>query len=436
MSARNFHDQVAALRRKPHLARGHLLIAGAMLLAMAAAVALVAQIDGGNRGIPVIDSSSSFEVSGIDVDVRAGSANAARYGGWRLAQRKGWQALWARTHGGLGAPALSDSALDSIVAGIVVENEQIAPNRYIARLGVLFDRARAGQILGVSGNVLRSPPLLVIPVMWSGGVPQSFEGGTIWQRAWAQFRTGGSPIDYVRPNGSGADPLILNLAQANRPFRREWRQILDLYGAADVLIPQVRLERQWPGGPVIGRFSARYGPDNRILDQFALRANSADSLAAMLDEGVKRLDAAYSAALRDGRLRPDPSLIIEPELQETELPEAEDLLNGEATAAVETGAAAATGTIAVQFDTPNVASVGEGESALRAIPGVRNAATASLALGGISVMQVNYAGDVAGLAAALRARGWQVSEGEGVLRIRRASPAAAAPNDNSTQPRP
>jgi hypothetical protein len=50
---------------------------------------VIAQIDGGNRGVAPIDSSGSFEVDGITVDVRAKTAEAARLGGWRLAQRKG-----------------------------------------------------------------------------------------------------------------------------------------------------------------------------------------------------------------------------------------------------------------------------------------------------------------------------------------------------------
>src|SRR3546814_17205966 len=58
-------------------------------------------------------------------------------------------------------PALGDSALQGMVSGIVVEKEQIGPNRYIASLGVLFDRARTGQLLGVRASAVRSPPLLV-----------------------------------------------------------------------------------------------------------------------------------------------------------------------------------------------------------------------------------------------------------------------------------
>lgn len=388
-----------------------------------------AQIEGGERGVAPIDSSGSFEVSGIAVDVSAKTADAARLGGWRIAQRKGWAMLWSKTHGGsLNAPGLSDAALDAIVAGIVVDEEQIGPTRYVARLGVLFDRARAGQILGVSGQVSRSPPLLVIPVEWSGGTARSFEARTEWQKAWARFRAGASPIDYVRPSGSGSDPLLLNIGQAQRPGRRWWRLLLDQYGAADVLVPQVRLERRWPGGPVVGYFSARFGPDNRVLATFTLRVPNSDALPQMLDEGVRRIDQEYSTALAMGLLRPDPSLILEMPVDPESLllNESEGLAVENAEDALTNESVAGTASITVQFDTPDVASVSATESAVRGVPGVRAASTTSLALGGVSVMRVAFAGDLATLRAALTARGFRVEEGNGALRIRRGAAAAPA----------
>ena len=83
----------------------------------AGAGVVVAQIEGGDRGIAPVDASSSYEVGGIAVDVAANSADAARTGGWRLAQRKGWAALWSRINGRpvTEAPGLPDSTLDSIV---------------------------------------------------------------------------------------------------------------------------------------------------------------------------------------------------------------------------------------------------------------------------------------------------------------------------------
>ncbi len=408
--------------RKP-FARWPLALA---LLTAAVGVSVYAQIEGSERGVNPIDSSQDFEVSGIKVDVASTNADLARLGGWREAQRQGWRLLWAKTHGG-GAPGLSDSALDAIVAGIVVENEQIGPKRYIATLGVLFDRVRAGQILGVSGIATRSAPLLVIPVQWSGGAPVTFEQRSEWQKAWARFKTATSSIDYVRPSGSGADPLLLNFGQTRRPGRRWWRNILDQYGAADVIMPQVRLERIWPGGPVIGNFSARFGPDNRYLGGFVLRVESSAAIPQMMDEGVRRMDEMFSGALAAGQLRPDSSLIIEQPID----PETLEIIEGEATPLVlptenvieapGEGAAPAQGTssFTLQFDTPDVASVSGTEGAVRGIPGVKSASTTSLALGGTSVMRISFAGDIGMLKLALAARGYSVQEAGGGLRISR-----------------
>lgn len=386
----------------------------------------LAQIEGRSTGVAPVDSSGSFEVGGIDVDVLAPTAQAAREAGWRIAQRKGWQMLSRRLGGGGGL--ISDGALDSLVSGIVVENEQIGPRRYIARLGVLFERGRAAQILGVAGQLTRSPPLLVIPIEWSGGAAQVFERRTAWQEAWARFRTGNSTIDYVRPSGTGADPLLLNAGTVLRPGRGWWRTVLNQYGALDVVMPIVHLYYDYPGGPVIGAFQARYGPDNRLLTQFTLRIGNSDALPALLDEGIRRIDAAYQRALSSGVLRVDPTLVAPPPGTPPEtapLPEDDAGLTPDDAIAIDRGPGAST--ISVQADTPSVTAVTNLETALRGVPGVRGAITTSLALGGISVVRVNYDGSIDALKAALEARGWQVVMGTGALRITRAAPAAQSP---------
>nr|WP_243855736.1 heavy-metal-associated domain-containing protein [Sphingobium vermicomposti] len=401
-------------------------IVAAVALGLAAA-ALFAQMEG-ERGVPPIASGGDYQVSGIKVDVLGKDANSARQAGWRLAQRQAWRMLWTRTHGAAGVPSLSDSQLEAMISGIEIEYEQIGPTRYVATLGMLFDRARTGQLLGVSGQVVRSPPLLVIPVMWDGGSAVSYERINEWQKAWARFRTGESAIDYVRVSGSIADPILLNAGQTGRRGRLWWRVLLDQYGAADVVVPIARLERQWPGGPVTGTFTARYGPDDRLIGaSFSLRASAESAIPQMLDEAARRIDQLYTAALNDGRLRPDPSLIIEepvdPDALEIESA-AEQPLNGFELPGAQGGASS----FSIQFDTPDVGSVAQGEAALRGIPGVRSASTSSLALGGTSVMQVSFEGSVETLRAALQARGYGVSVAGSTLRIRRqgATPAGGA----------
>ena len=408
----------------------------AALLAAGAGFYAYAQLAPGDRGVPPIDSSSSYEVTGVQVDIAGRTADEARTAAWREAQRKGWKLLWARMHGASPdqAPGLPDSTLDSVVAGIEVESEQVGPHRYIATLGLLFDRARTGELVGGGTSTPRSAPMLVIPIQYGGGAEQSFESRTSWQKAWARFRTGTSAVDYVRPVGTGADPVLLNLGQSRRPGRIWWRMLLDQYGASDVVVPEVYLERRYPGGPVAARFVARHGPDGEVLGTFTLVASSTGGLDHMLDEGVKQIDALYVEALGRGALKPDPSLSIE----EPETPTA-DLIPDEAgdplAAIVEDVSTAQPSQLTVQVETADVASLDQAQAALRAVTGVGQATVASLALGGTSLLSVEYAGDIGVLKSALAARGWKL-EGEGATLHMRKGGASATPAPATSPPAP
>ena len=295
------------------MARRPLFISVLVLLALLGlSGGLYAQLESGERGILPLDSSGTLEVTNIHVDVGAKDAQSARYAGWRIAQRKGFKALWASIHKRpvSEAPNLPDSTLDGLVSSIIVDREQIGPNRYIADLGILFDRARSAQLLGVGGEVRRTVPMLLIPVMITAGTPTSVEWRNPWQRAWAEFRTSNSPIDYVRVSGMGVDPLLVNAAQTNRPGRGWWRNLVDLYGAADILVAEVMVHRLFPGGPAEAKFIGRHGPDGDIVGGFTLRARDSDDMMRMMREGVARMDRLFATAHAAGAMQRDPTLDI------------------------------------------------------------------------------------------------------------------------------
>ena len=407
--------------------------------------AIEAQV-GGERGIAPIAASGDISIGGIEVNVTGDSAEDARYKGWQLAQRMAWEKL--------GGPALPDSRIDSMVSAVVIEQEQIGPRRYVATLGVIFDKARAGSILGQSGPRTRSAPMLLLPVLIEGGTVTMYERRNPWQRIWAEYQAGTSAIDYVRPSGSGGESLLLNYGQTSRRSRLWWRNIMQQFGAADVIIPIAKLERQWPGGPVEGHFVARYGPENRFLEEFRLTAASENGVPKMLDQAMNRFDTIFTSALRSGKLKPDPTLgrthlSIDPAIQrlidagrraqeqdrQTERQQRDQTQrqdNGSPVPATEPTAvptaepteaaepaAPTINSFVIQFATPDPAALDAGMSAVRNVAGVQRMAIRSTALGGTSVMSVTYAGELSALAAALRARGWNVSQGAGALSISR-----------------
>ncbi|MFN3864954.1 MAG: heavy-metal-associated domain-containing protein [Erythrobacter sp.] len=415
-------------------ARKWLCAAGSTALALGllgGGYALLAQV-AGERGIAPTAASADIEVKGISVDVTADSPEEARSKGWREAQRKAWAKV--------GGPELSDGQLDGLVSAIVIERERLGPRRYLATLGVVFDRQRASGYLGGAQQAARSAPLLLIPVEVSGGTYTTFEQRNAWQRAWAEFNPGTSRINYVRLSGAGGDSLLINFGQTARHSRAWWRSTLDQYGASDALMAFARLDHQFPGGPVSGTFTARYGPDSRPLESFSLTAAGPDELPAMLAKAVERMDAIFTAALASGKLRPDPTLrlggtgALDPAI--ARLIELGRAARARAAAQAATAAGAvpviaaqpvtgiepgevAVRSIVVQFDTPDAGAFDGALAAVRGTGGVRGVGVTSTAIGGTSVMSVSFAGTLEELAAALEARGFAVRRGANALAISR-----------------
>jgi hypothetical protein len=383
-----------------------------LLAAVGIAGGLYAQLETGDRGILPLDSSGTLDIGGIHVDVGGADSQSARYAGWRIAQRQGFRALWAKMHNAPieQAPNLPDGTLDQIVSSINVEREEIGPNRYIADLGVLFDRARAAPFLGVEGGqIQRSQPMLLIPVTITSGTATSVELRNAWQKAWAQFRTSQSPIDYVRVSGMGSDPMLINAAQIVRPGRGWWRNLIDMYGAADILVAEVQLQRLYPGGPARGRFIARHGPDNEIIGGFTLTAANSDAIPAMMAQGAQRMDALFAQALAAGRLQRDSSLNLPPPPIQ-ELP-VEQVAKPTAIA----------NAYQVQVIGKDVTVYNFAMAHLRTLPGIESATPQQINPGGTSYVLVAYRGDIAQLAAALSARGWIVDTSGTVVRLRSSS---------------
>ena len=391
--------------------RRYLAIPLLLLLAVAGiGAAVYAQLESGDRGILPLETATTLESGSVHVDVGAADAQSARLAGWQMAQREAFRLLWAKMHNASisQAPVLPESTLDQIVTSIDVQREQIGPNRYIADLSVEFDRDKAAPYLGVEGAQVteHSQPMLLFPITVSGGSEITVETRNAWQRAWAQFRTATSPINYVRVSGLGADPLLINAAQTSRPGRGWWRALLDMYGAQDVLVAEVQLQRAFPGGPARARFIARHGPDDEVIGSFTLTAANSEGIPAMMAQGAQRIDAIYAQALADGRLSRDPSLNLPPPPvqappQVTAPPKPVSVVNA----------------YQVQVTGKEVTIYNFAMAHLRTLPGVASATPEQINPGGTSYILVAYRGDIGQLAAALTARGWVVDFSGTVVRI-------------------
>lgn len=357
----------------------------------------------------------AYKIGGIAVDVVAANPGAARAAAYQAAQRKAWPLLWNRLTGDAPAtaPRLGDGAIEAMVAGVEVQSERFSMTRYIGRLAIVFDRGRAGAYLG--GTIgAEAAPMLLLPVTYDGGVRTVYQARTPWIAAWQRFRDAASAIDYVVVSGNAGDNVLLTAYQTRRSDRTLWRNILSRFHTADVLTSEVVLDRSYPGGPVAALFIARHGPDAIELGRVRLRTGTAAGLDAMLDEGVRQVDAIYVRALRDGRLRHEKGLLTE--------------LEPLVSAAPDIGAPAglvATGGIEVSVVTPDAAAWTATEALLRGTPTVTGVALTSLSLGGTSRVVVRFAetGDM--LAYQLDQRGLRLVPAEGGTLLRRKQPGDA-----------
>ena len=365
------------------------------------------------RDAATSSGSSAYVIGGIAVDTAGKTTYEARLTAYRVARAKAWPILWSRLTGmgEASAPRLGDGALDQMVAAIEIEGEQFSTTRYIATLGVVFDRARASRAFAGTSGALHSGPMLLLPVFTDGGARTIYQAKTPWLAAWTRFSDSLSPLDYVIASGSAGDNILLTSYQLQRADRPLWRNILNRFGTIDVLIAEVRLTRAWPGGPVAGEFIARHGPDATELGRFSLNA-PADGLDAMLDAGVQRVDALYTQALRDGRLRSDPSLAVE----------MAPLIASSAMIGGSSGSAANVGGVEAQVETLDAASWSTVEATLRGTPTVTGVNITSLSLGGTSRIVIRHADTLAMLLYQLDQRGLRLVPGPGGLLLRRRLP--------------
>lgn len=404
------------------------LLAAACMIAAIAAAQQASRKAQRPRFDPSGGAGSAYAVGGIAVDVSAKNLDDARRAAWTQAMVRAWPILWARLSNRpeAQAPRLSNGQIDAMVAGIESQGEQFSATRYIARLGVVFDRSRAAQYVGGAAS-LQSPPMLLLPLLVDGGAAQVTQTRTAWRDAWGRWQGNVTPIDYVLPSGTAADNLWLSAAQMRRSEPSGWRSIITRFDTVDVLVAEARLVRSYPGGPIRALFIARHGAAGTELGRLALRVAGEAGLARLLDEGVRGIDALYAQALRDGRLRADPDLAVD-----VGAIYAADVFIG--TPPPETV------TLLIAAITPDNASLAAAEKLLRGIAG--DILVSQVAVGGISRIQISLPGGETALREALAASGWGLDRLDTELVLRRlpapppAPPPPALPAAPASPPAP
>jgi hypothetical protein len=279
--------------KKSRIFGGVALIAALVALAMPASALTRAEI---------------FTVS-VPVDATAASATAARDAARLDGQRKAFAALLdrltlAKDRGRLPAP--NDTTLNQVIIGFEVANERRSSVRYLAEYTFHFRPDVVEQLLrdrGVPFAETASKPVIVLPVLETGGKPKLWEDPNPWREAWASTKPPEGLVPMTVPLGEVEDVSAIDGAKADAGDDTRLQAISANYDHADVLVTRATLHgssgvdvsttRFIPGSPGgeqswVASYSANQGESEkdllaRAITGTAAQVNEAWKQANMLD---------------------------------------------------------------------------------------------------------------------------------------------------------
>ena len=279
------------------------------------------------------------------------------------------------------APNLSDSVLDGLVSSIIVEREQIGTNRYIADLGILFDRDPRRPI----ARRRRAGPPLGADAAHPGHDQRRHRD----QRRAAQSvaaRLGAVPDlverDRLCPGQRARDR---SAAGQRRPDAAAGPRLRGATSSISMARPTCWSPRSRSTGSIRAarpsrRFIGRQGPDGRLLGSFELRARDSAGHARDDERGRAADGRVVHAGARGGPApaRPDPDHA------------AAAAARGSRGSSRNAGARDASTRSSSSSAMP--ASLAQRRAQIRGISGVDAVSERSVALGASSLLLVTYRG--------------------------------------------
>lgn len=187
-----------------------------------------------------------YTVRGVPVDATADSPSAAREQAIVDGRRQAFERLLARLVPSTVVPSVAipaDGALADLGLGFEVEEERTSAVRYVGRMTFAFDPDRVRSLLmarGVRFAETRSLPVLVIPVLDSGGGPLLWEESNPFRAAWANTVIDPGLVPFVVPYGDIADVRDLTTAQAVLGDPQALGRIAERYGARDAVVVEAK----------------------------------------------------------------------------------------------------------------------------------------------------------------------------------------------------
>ncbi|MGI9481859.1 MAG: DUF2066 domain-containing protein [Hyphomicrobiales bacterium] len=183
-----------------------------------------------------------WTVSGVEVDVTAENAPQAKVIAIGEAQIIAFRRLVDRvvpTKSSARLKKLKPETIGRLMAGLSIEEERVAPKRYIAKLSIRFLQNKTKSLFSQYGARFaeqQSEPVLLIPVWLDPDGADMWGKENPWRMGWDALDLKNALVPAILPVGDETDQAAITAADA---VNGNWNKLEALrirYGAASVIV--------------------------------------------------------------------------------------------------------------------------------------------------------------------------------------------------------
>lgn len=192
--------------------------------------------------VPAQTAANVFQVSGIEVDVTAADAVAARREALLEGQAEGLRRLMRRLtpaaeYGRL--PSIEPATVERYVQNFEIASEQVAATQYRAQLNVRYDPDAVRDLLkdeALGFAETTSMAIVVLPLYQAPDGPRLWPDGNPWWQAWADNLDPERLLRLVLPLGDLEDMGTVTVEQVEAGDPGALSTLAGRYGTEDVLL--------------------------------------------------------------------------------------------------------------------------------------------------------------------------------------------------------
>jgi hypothetical protein len=259
---------------------------------------------------PVETRREVFTVTDVAVDTTAATAAAAREQAIATGERLAFARLLARLTLKRDAslyPKVDSAALADLTEGFEVQEEKNSPVRYIAKLTYRFKQHAIEPLLrnaGVPFAETPSKPVLVLPLLRSGGNLALWEDPNPWRGAWANLPAADGLVPFIAPIGDLKDSADISADGAAKGDADKIAAIAARYGAGSALVATATLRTKDDGSPsTVDLAMSRFGTEGtEPVTASAVAAQSGETADALFTRAALEVEALVAERWKEDNL--------------------------------------------------------------------------------------------------------------------------------------